>query len=171
MKQIKEKPILLWKSMKSGLKSDSEDFQWKKGAWYKEENIEICKRGFHASIRPAHAMGYVDCEILARVEVKGEAIKHDDKECWSEMRIVKAYKWTEQDSVRLAVFAAELVIDIYEKKYPNDKRPREAIEAAKNWVKHPNAANAATYASSAAERAEIRDKCDAFILKRIALKK
>jgi hypothetical protein len=40
-----------------------------------------------------------------------------------------------------AIFAAEQVIDIFEKKYPNDKRPREAIEAAKRVLKSPTAAN------------------------------
>jgi len=47
------------------------------------------------------------------------------------MRVIKTYQWKKEDSVKLAIFAAEQVIEIYEKKYPNDKRPREAIEAAK----------------------------------------
>lgn len=50
------------------------------------------------------------------------------------MRIVKAYKWTPQDSVKLAIYSAELVIDIFEKQYPDDKRPRLAIEAAKAYL-------------------------------------
>ena len=36
-----------------------------------------------------------------------------------------------KDKVRYAVFAAELVLNIFEKKYPNDDRPRKAIESAK----------------------------------------
>ena len=37
--------------------------------------------------------------------------------------------------IRYAIFAAEQVLDIYEKKYPGDDRPRKAIEAAKEYLK------------------------------------
>ena len=104
---------------------------FKVGKWYKEDNISICNRGFHASKKAIDAMGYVDCEVLAKVEVRGESETQEDKECWSEMKIIKTYKWTKKDSVALSIYSAELVIDLYEKKYPRDKRPRLAIEAAK----------------------------------------
>ena len=47
-----------------------------------------------------------------------------------------------------AIYCAEAVLHIFEDKYPDDDRPRKAIEAAKNYLKHPteenrNAANAA----------------------------
>jgi len=58
-------------------------------------------------------------------------------------------------SVQYAIFAAEQVIDIYEGKYPNDKRPRNAIEAAKVYLENPSKktkayANSASYAAYAA---------------------
>jgi len=53
------------------------------------------------------------------------------------MRIIKAYKWTKNDSVAFSIFAAELCIDNFEKVLPNDKRPREAIEAAKRYLENP----------------------------------
>jgi len=58
-------------------------------------------------------------------------------------------------SVKYAIFAAEQVLDIYEKKYPDDARPRLAIETAKKYLKNPNAktaddADAAAYAADAA---------------------
>jgi len=34
----------------------------------------------------------------------------------------------------IAIFAAELVLPIFEKKYPDDDRPRKAIEAKKSWL-------------------------------------
>ena len=174
---IKKKPIYLWKSMQAGLKSSNGDIEWKVGKWFKEDKINICCKGFHASENVVHAMGYVNCEILAKVEVRGKSIIQNDKQCWSEMKIVKTYDWKKEDSVSLAIYAAELVIDIYEKKYPSDKRPREAIEAAKKWLKEPteknrNAADAAYAANAAAANAayaayEIREKCAKFVLKRI----
>ena len=151
-------PIYLWKSMLKGMKSSNGKIKWKVGKWFKENDISICNKGFHASENPIHAMGFVNCGVLAKVEVRGKSIIQDDKQCWSEMRIVKAYKWTKEDSVSLAIFAAELVIDIYEKKYPKDDRPRKAIEAAKEWLKNSStnayaAANAAANAANAAANA------------------
>ncbi len=159
---MKTKPTYLWKSLKAGMKSGADDSAWKIGEWRKEERIDICNRGFHASELVIDAMGYVNAEVIAKVEVCGTSEKQSDKQCWSEMRIVEAYEWTKEDSVTLAIYAAELVIDIYEKKYPNDKRPREAIEAAKEWLKNPSAAaaaaaEAARAAAAAAEAAAAAD--------------
>ncbi len=122
----------LYKFLRTGLKSDNgKDRDWKLGEWRKEENISICNSGFHASKTPLQAMGYVAGEILAEVEVRGDHIAHDDKECWSEMRIMKAWHWKKPDSLALSIFAAELCLKNFEKRYPDDKRPREAIEAAR----------------------------------------
>ncbi len=55
-----------------------------------------------------------------------------------------------KNRIRYAVFAAEQVLHIFEKKYPSDKRPREAIEAAKVVIKEDNAKNKAAAAYAAA---------------------
>ena len=64
-----------------------------------------------------------------------------------------------EDNIRYAIYSAEQVLDIFEKKYPGDKRPRKAIEAAKKYLKNPteknknsaaDAANAAYTAANAA---------------------
>ena len=62
---------------------------------------------------------------------------------------------THEQQIKYAIFAAEQVIGIYEKHYPDDKRPRLAIEAAKEYLKYPDkkhraAANAAYAAAGAA---------------------
>jgi len=112
-------------------------------------DLEICENGFHCSRNIIDAMGFVVMEVLARVEVRGKSIIKDDKECWEEMRLVKLYKWTKKDSVSLAIFAAELVLPNFEKKYPDDKRPREAIEAAKRVLKSDTANNRSAAMSAA----------------------
>ena len=125
--------------------------------WYKEDNFEgCCAKGFHASKNIINAMTYIDAGYVAKVEVRGESDIQDDKEAWSEMRIVKWKKWTKKDSVSLAIYAAELVIDNFEKEYPDDTRPRDAIEAAKKVLKNDTQKNraAARSAASAAESAE-----------------
>lgn len=126
----------LYKFLRTGMKSENGGTKWRLNKWNKfDGELEMCHAGFHCSVEPYDAFSFVQGEILAEVEVKGESIKEKDKEVWSEMRVVKVYKWTKKDSVRLAIYAAELVLKIYEDRYPNDKRPREAIEAAKRYLK------------------------------------
>ena len=177
------KPKKLYKFLRTGLKSDNgKDRDWKIGEWRIEKDINICYRGFHASMTPLQALGYVPGEVLALVEVKGESIIQEDKECWSEMRIIKAYQWEKKDSVALSIFAAELCIENYEKVYPNDPIPRNAIEAAERWLAEPTKGNesaawsaaesaAEAAAWSAADSAAAADKLakslDAWFLKRI----
>ena len=43
--------------------------------------------------------------------------------------------------VSYAVYAAELVLPIWEKQYPKDGRPRKAIEAAKRCIDNPSKKN------------------------------
>jgi len=175
---------LLWKSLPADMKPHG--FQYKIGEWYKHTGeLKLCFSGFHSSESVIDAMGFVNAEVIARVEVRGDSLKESDKQVWSEMKIVKAWKWKREDSISLAIFAAELVIDIFEKKYPNDKRPREAIEAAKRVLKNDtkenraaagaarvaaDAADAARVAAGAARvaaRAGIKLKCEKFVIERL----
>jgi len=75
---------------------------------------------------------------------------------WANWLIVRIMEYKQY--VSYAVFAAEQVIDIYEKKYPNNKKPREAIEAAKKCIENPTEENkkayAAAYAAAAAAAAD-----------------
>src|SRR5438874_2346244 len=41
---------------------------------------------------------------------------------------------TKSENQQIAIGAAEIVLFIYENKYPEDKRPREAIRAAKDYL-------------------------------------
>jgi hypothetical protein len=82
-----------------------------------------------------------------------EAIKKlikNDKLDWANWGITRLLDKT--GSVKYAIYAAKQVIKIYEDKYPNDKRPREAIKAADKYIKSPTKenANAAANASYAA---------------------
>ena len=58
---------------------------------------------------------------------------------WANWLIVRVMEYKQY--VSYAVFAAELVIDIFEKEFPDDKRPRTAIEAAKKCIKNPSDEN------------------------------
>ena len=157
-----KRPITRYKFLREGMKSEKGNQKWRVGKWYKVDGeLSMCNQGFHCSKEPYDAFSYVRGEILSKVEVRGTHLSEENKECWSEMKVIKAYKWTKKDSVKLAIFSAEQVIKFYEEKYPNDDRPRKAIKAAKEWLKNPSkksraaaydaaaAANAAAYATNA----------------------
>ena len=67
-------------------------------------------------------------------------------------------------SVFLAIAFAEKALSVWEAEYPEDMRPREAIEAAKEWLKNPStaAANDAYIAYVAANAAADAAANDAF---------
>jgi len=82
---------------------------------------------------------------------------------WANWLIVRLLN--RKDKIRYAIFAAEQVISIFEKKCPEDKRPRLAIEAAKAVIENDTketraaacaadaAANTAAYVAYAAAAA------------------
>jgi hypothetical protein len=79
-----------------------------------------------------------------------ELLIKDKKYDWANWFIVRVMEY--KDYVAYAVFAVEQAISIYEKKYPDDKRPRNAIEAAKKCIdnsswENKDAAYAAAYAA------------------------
>ena len=163
-----------WKFLRKGFKSDRGNTKWKIGEWSKPiKNLEMCQSGYHCSKEIYQAFSYVQGEILALVECKGKHESQEDKETWETMEIIKAYKWQKKDSVALSIYAAELCIDNFEKKYPEDKKPREAIEAAKKFLKYPTKANrsaAWSAAESAAESAawSARFAAESAVIKKIS---
>ena len=68
-----------------------------------------------------------------------------EKYNWSNWLLTHVF--TKEQNVKYAIFAAKEVLYIFEKKYPNDWRPRKAIEAAEKYL---NAADAAWDAQAAA---------------------
>ena len=87
-----------------------------------------------------------------------EKLISEEKLQWANWTICRVFNYKQR--VQYAVYAAEQVIDIFEKKYPEDKRPRKAIEAVKKCIENPSEENKriAAYAANAAYAAEIRKK-------------
>ena len=89
----------------------------------------------------------VDAKILAKEAMNGGR--------FSDCNWLATMLMTHEQRTKYAIYAAEKVIKIFEDKYPNDKQPRQAIQAAKNYLKNPSkdaayAANAAANAAYAA---------------------
>ena len=64
---------------------------------------------------------------------------------------------TKEKAVRFAIFCAEQSLPIFETRFPDDKRPRAAIEAAQARLENPS--DAAAY--TAARAADAADAADA----------
>ena len=68
---------------------------------------------------------------------------------WAHWTICRVFN--RKQKIRYAIYAAEQVIDLYEKEYPDDKRPRNSIESAKAVLKSDTAVTrAATRAAAEA---------------------
>ena len=66
---------------------------------------------------------------------------------WANWLIVRLMSYKQY--VSYAIYAAEQVIDIFEKQYPEDKRPRIAIEDAKKCLKNPTTVNKSSAGAAA----------------------
>lgn len=100
-----------------------------------------------------------------RFKTMGEAWKKCERGDWLLWWLGKENAITQKQSVSLAICFAGRVIKEFNKKYPDDKRPDDAIRAARAWLKSPtkknrdaayaaaNAAHAAAYAAYAAANA------------------
>jgi branched-subunit amino acid aminotransferase/4-amino-4-deoxychorismate lyase len=82
------------------------------------------------------------------------ALMKANKFDWANWLIVRLM--SHKNQVRYAVYAAELVLPIFKKKYPKDKRPRKAIQTTKRWLKSPTEENRiAAYAIAASYAANV----------------
>ena len=83
--------------------------------------------------------------FLEQKEMDGSGLKivrklmKENRLAWANWLIVRIMDYKKY--VSYAVYAAERVIDIFEKKYPDNKKPREAIKAAKKCITEPTKKN------------------------------
>ena len=95
--------------------------------------VELCYSGFHSSPTPADALDYAPGPILCVVDVSKPVEADDDKQVSRRRTLLQAVDAT--DAIhRVACDIAEDVLPIYERTHPDDKRPRQAIEAKRQWL-------------------------------------
>lgn len=90
-----------------------------------------------------------------------------EREDWMLWLLQKTEALDKVGYVRCAIVCAESVLYIYEKKYPEDKRPRKAIEAAVKYCEEPTEANRKSAAAAADVRKVHHKKLCALILAEI----
>jgi len=111
--------------------------------WLKEKSA--CKEGYEWSLKQD---GFEDgIEVIKFLNTLVEDGHWD----WANWVITRAM--TRPQYLAYAIFSSEQVIDIFEKKYPKDDRPRKAIEAAKRVLENDTKENRAAAAAAAAAAA------------------
>jgi len=115
----------------------------------KIDNLEPCSRGYHIARGP-QVLEWLGPELWT-VEVRGTQIDHGDKLVVAQARLLKKLPW---EPVMFAADCAEHVLHLFEKRFPNDNRPRRAMEAARSGEAAAEAREAAEAAAAAARAGE-----------------
>ena len=122
------------------------------------ENLVIpCESGLHASKRPLDALYYcpTDTKYVQLVELSGKIVEHgDDKLCASERKCLWLFD-CEKLLHEFSCWCAEQTIYLFEKEFPDDDRPRKAIQAKRDFINGKITANELAAAWSAAWSAEL----------------
>jgi hypothetical protein len=135
--------------------------KWPKrvGFWTPDAKPKLCNSGWHLATHQGIAEHARTGAVLWIAEGRGAQDAQDDKIAFTSARLVSQVgTLTQVIAVQWAAECAKRVLKLYEDRYPEDKRPREAIQAALKWVKDPTeanraAANAAAYAAYVANAA------------------
>jgi hypothetical protein len=130
----------------------------KPGKWLpKVKALSICESGWHYC-NGDELIDWLNDNVY-EVKVRGKTIRNDDKSAAQEIRLVK-HILNQWDVKLFLCDCAEHVLHFFEDKYPDDKRPREAIEAGRKYARHEidimamEAAGAAAGAAAMAAAAE-----------------
>ena len=101
-----------------------------------------------------------ECSFMKLPEITLESIIHSEIRLKDKFWFICKKLATKEENQQIAIRCAEIVLPIYEKRYPENKAPREAIEAAKSYlaghislvqlIAKRRAAYAAAYAAYAA---------------------
>ncbi len=105
------------------------------GEWMPAIQGELrpCKRGYHAC--RDQDLPWWCGPALYRLEARGEVQTTKDKVVCREARLLSRVEtWNERTARLFACDCAERVLWIYEAQYPNDDRPRRAIEVARRYA-------------------------------------
>ena len=122
------------------------------GKWLpKIEKLVMCESGYH-SFQKKDVFEWLN-ERIFECETRGEILEDGEKLASQEIRFVRELKWNETNQRLFAADCAERVLPIFEERYPNDDRPRKAIEAARLYARGEIGAAARAAAQAAAGEA------------------
>ncbi len=107
--------------------------RWTEGKWRTipaKRTIVPCQTGFHL-VEAKDLVRWLG-PVIWEAEFEGESIDHGDKLVVRKARVIrKLHNWNERTARLFAADCAEHVLPLFEKRYPNDARPRQAIDVAR----------------------------------------
>ena len=104
-------------------------------AWLKEN--DACSKG----------IAWFEVQKEIEVVKVAKALIKENKLSWANWLLPRTMKYKQY--VEYAIYSAELVLPIFEKKYPENKKPSIAIEAAKKCLENPSKKNKKAAAKAA----------------------
>jgi hypothetical protein len=124
----------------------------KPGTWMPAiKNLVPCKSGYHVCT-PEQLVHWIG-PALYECEVRGALVVEGNKTVVESARLIRRIKeWDDRTERLFACDCAAHILPIFEKKYPKDKRTREAIAVARRYAN-----GKATKEELAAARAAARD--------------
>jgi hypothetical protein len=126
----------LFKCLRKGRIGPYSKFKWPRlGVWVKVEGeLSVCQNGIHLC-REQDLTNWLNDEIYEAEYRGSERVDTRDKIVVREARLKKKLKtWNAKTARLFACDCAEHVLPIYEAKFPDDKRSREAIAVARRYV-------------------------------------
>jgi len=123
-------------SLKWSLPVKNENGSWTPGEWMPEIEGPLveCENGYHLATLEQLTQWLNERIFIA--EVDGEIVESSDKGKWvaRKVRLVRETEWDERTARLFACDCAEHVLYLYERDYPDDNRPRHAIEVARRYA-------------------------------------
>ena len=123
-------------SMQWSLPTQNKDGSWTPGEWTPtiEGELVECWNGYHLATLEQLPLWLNERIFVA--EVDGDVLASADNDKWiaRKVRLVSETAWDERTARLFACDCAEHVLPIYEQDYPDDNRPRHAIEVARRYA-------------------------------------
>ena len=98
-----------------------------------QNKIALCQYGYHASPTLWDALQYAEGPMACLVQVPKASAKDDSKSVHVSRKLLDAVN-IERELRLFAADCAEHVLYIFERECPNDDRPRQAIQAARDFA-------------------------------------
>jgi len=120
------------------------------GEWMPKQRISLCESGYHATTLE-NALEWLS-ETAYVVEYRDEPEHGGTKVVGAEARLLYRLPWHDRSARHFSADCAERVLPIFLLHFPDDDRPRAAIQAARDFADGRIGADA-----RAAARADARD--------------
>jgi hypothetical protein len=125
---------------KNGVACNGGNGEWhlpkdgKPGEWMPHiEDINPCVSGYHLC-EVDDLIEWLNEETY-EAEGRGESIRDTDKTVFQEARLLRKLEtWNDKTARLFAADCAERVLQLFEKEFPDDDRPRKAIEAVRKYA-------------------------------------